>query len=444
MKLNTALLFLALLFLLVFVVGCLPKYYLVDKEVVLQGNVVTNNFNSYIVDVGSGLNPTKFDNMGVALRYNGEKSLVDEAVARIKTGYLNEGFNTVRITAKDNNGNNFYEYAYLYVNNNQLDYPNNGMHFSLVEEKPANLPPYYYIIVSESQEENAGVSIVIGSEGDDSGGQTPTGTSNEGVTRIEGSKIDILGRVNSDGLSKYEIDYTYDPDKRVWLNEGIEIGNQEEILGKLDLKNLKYNGILTLRLRTYRGDNIITSDTVDITVDSTIYQYLGFAQDSRINNLEDNSLSGFLDIGIEKFETKTTPVGPKEVWSSYKILKNRLPFSLLKKQSIDMSRIDLGDVKISESGKYRIYARFDDGKNSEIQYYPFDVISYTEKIDKCEDSTLRNSCSLISISMYCDSNLQLVQNCKYCGCLDGFTCSSSGQCTAITPPRRAPIKGPQI
>ncbi|MBI2107345.1 hypothetical protein HYT57_05165 [Candidatus Woesearchaeota archaeon] len=436
---------LALLFLLLFTVGCLPKYYLVDKEVVLQGNVITDDFKSYSVDVGSGLNPTSYGNVSVEL-HNSTEISVDEAIARIKTGYLNEGFNTVRITAKDNNGKSFYEYAYLYVDNNQLNYPENDMGFSLVKEEPANLPTYYYIIVSESQEENAGVSVVIGSEEDSSEGQASTATRDNGVIRIEGSKINVVGRVNNDGLSKYEIDYTYDPDRRVWLNEGIEISNQGDLLGRLDLKNLKYNGILTLRLRTYRGNDIVTSDTVDINVNSKLYQYLGFAQDSRISNLEDNSLSGFLDMGIEKLEIKTTPVGPKEEWLSYKIFKNKLPFSLLKKQSIDLSKIDLGGVKISESGKYRIYARFDDGKNNEVQYYPFDVISYTEKVDKCEDSTLRNSCSLISISLYCDSDLQLVQNCKYCGCKEGFTCSNSGQCTATTPPRRdrTPIKGPEL
>ena len=44
-----------------------------------------------------------------------------------------------------------------------------------------------------------------------------------------------------------------------------------------------------------------------------------------------------------------------------------------------------------------------------------------------------------------NSNLDLVQNCNYCGCQDGFACESSGQCTKIIPPRvdRTPRKGGQ-
>ncbi len=55
-----------------------------------------------------------------------------------------------------------------------------------------------------------------------------------------------------------------------------------------------------------------------------------------------------------------------------------------------------------------------------------------EYLDKCSDDTMRNSCSVNSVSSYCDSNLQLVQKCQYCGCKEDFTCSNSGQCVGKT------------
>ena len=94
-----------------------------------------------------------------------------------------------------------------------------------------------------------------------------------------------------------------------------------------------------------------------------------------------------------------------------------------------------------------MYVEFKHGEEVETAYYRFDVneASRGEYLDKCSDDTERNFCSVQSISLYCDSDLELVQNCKYCGCQEGFTCSSSGQCLARTPSRDGiPRKGPQI
>lgn len=440
------------LFLILLVSGC-AKYYVVEEEMVIQGNVETDDFNSYSVDVGEGLDPKEFSNQGVSLRFDGEKILRDEAIARIDAGFLNEGFNTIRITINDKNNNKFSEYAYIYVDNDKILYPENRMSFLLVEKKPANLPPdvppIYYIIEKDAQEEG-GVIITIGStdqKGTDEKMTEEQGeTGDEEARRIEGSKIDIRGDLNEEGLSRYEIDYTYDPDKRVWFNDGIELvklSRESDLLGRLDLKKLKYNGILTIRLRTYRGNGVVSSEIIEVNVRSDIYQFLDFAQESKITNLEENKIDGFLSIGIEKFNVVSTPVGPREVWSTYKIIKDNIPFDILKKQTRDLSRIDLEEIRINETGEYRVYIEFikDDLRN--IEYSPFEVVHGIERTDSCKDGTVRSSCSTESISYYCGFNLQLIQNCNYCGCQEGFTCSSSGQCTTRAPPRddRIPRKG---
>ena len=135
-----------------------------------------------------------------------------------------------------------------------------------------------------------------------------------------------------------------------------------------------------------------------------------------------------------------------ESWTSYKVVKDKFPITLLEKQTLDLTRIDKEGFTINEVGKYRMYVEFKHGEKVESAYYTFDVskASIGEDLDKCSDDTVRSFCSIQSVSSYCDSNLQLVQNCKYCGCKEGFTCSSSGQCLDKTPPPRSPIKGPEV
>jgi len=120
----------------------------------------------------------------------------------------------------------------------------------------------------------------------------------------------------------------------------------------------------------------------------------------------------------------------EDLWDDYKLVMDKVPFTLLRRQNFDLSRLNLNDLKVDEPGKYRIYARFDYRDESRVSYYLFDVIERTGG-DYCTDNTLRNACSTKSISYYCGSDLQLAQNCQFCGCPSGFLCQTIGRCSAI-------------
>lgn len=418
---------LIVLSLLVFVSGCASSYYFVSDEFTIQGDVNVDNFDSYTVEVGRGLNPKTFDGAGITIRNDGKRIMRDEAIARINPAHLVDGFNTVRISVKDKEGNVFYDYSYVYVNNNKIAYPKGDMIFRLINETPANLPPRYYIIEDSSRVCEGCVVIYIGSHEEDEDEEKED--EEEFEKRIEGSKIDIIGKINKDNLLRHEIDYTYDSDRRTWFNKGIELlplteGYIDgEKLGTLDLKELKYNGPLTIRLKVTDKDGAVSTETVYVLVESKIYQDLESTGESNILNLEENNVNGFISAGVEKLET---PANQAEVWIRFAVLKDRVPLTLLEKQTFDLSNVDLEGFSIDKPGKYRLYAEFDSGKEVKKDYYEFTVVNKLE--ETCDDGIERNSCSIGMKPFYCNDDLQLINQCQYCGCEIG-TCQENGSCS---------------
>ena len=502
------------LFLLILAVGCTTDSFIVEDEYTVQGYTEIENFDSYNVEVGSGLDPVEFNSGGVTLRYDGKRSLRDEAIAKVDVSYLKDGFNTVRIGVKDTNENTFYEYSYIYVDNDKIVYPETGLNFELIRQSPANLPSEYstyYIIETKKEISDEEAVIVLFGENEE---EVPEETLESGEgRRISGSKIEIRGNLNERDGGRYEVDYTYDPDKRVWSNAGVELVNsrEDDVLATLDLKELRYNGEVIIRLRKFTENSLESTDTVTVILSSEIYNSLSFKTESEIKNLGNNNVNGFLSIKVDKFEGRDSdiqtgeeryylsvgesaiigghnltlngvgsggeadvqvgdieviiPIGSTselnglrvtnyetfydskdseggsavllvrvldpvvgDLWTEYKTVKDRVPFTLLKKQTFDLSRIDLEGLKVDEPGKYRMHVEFDDGREIRQSYYLFDVIRRIGAADYCTDGTLRKSCSVEAISYYCDSSLQLTQNCKSCGCSEGFICQITGQC----------------
>ena len=157
-----------ILFLLVFITGCVTEFYIPEDEFTIQGYTDVENFDHYTVEVGRGLNPNLFSNEGVKLRFDGKRNLRNEAIAKVDVGHLSDGLNTIRITVYDKSGNTFYEYSYIYVDNDRIIYPEENMNFELVRESPANRPPIYYIIEEKPGTAEDGV-VVIMSEEDNEG-----------------------------------------------------------------------------------------------------------------------------------------------------------------------------------------------------------------------------------------------------------------------------------
>lgn len=503
-----------ILFLLVFITGCVTEFYIPEDEFTIQGYTDVENFDHYTVEVGRGLNPNLFSNEGVKLRFDGKRNLRNEAIAKVDVGHLSDGLNTVRITVYDKSGNTFYEYSYIYVDNDRIIYPEENMNFELVKESPANRPPIYYIIEEKPGTDEDGVVVIMSEE--DNEGSLSENTAEEVTKRkIPGSKINIVGKRSETGSARYKIDYTYDPDKRVWFTKGIELmePNEGDVLATLDLKELKYEGGLTIRLRKFNEVNLASTETVTISVHSDLYSSLDLKFRSELQNLGNVNLRGLLTIGIDRFSGAEGKIenGDKkyslnvgeivaigghnlildrvgaggevsvqvdglrtliargstidfnglritnyesfydpddiengsavllvvlldpvveDLWDDYKLVMDKVPFTLLRRQNFDLSRLNLNDLKVDEPGKYRIYARFDYRDESRVSYYLFDVIERTGG-DYCTDNTLRNACSTKSISYYCGSDLQLAQNCQFCGCPSGFLCQTIGRCSAI-------------
>src|SRR3989344_3865146 len=253
--------------LLVFAVGCTTDSFIVEDEYTVQGYTEIENFDSYKVDVS----------------------------------YLKDGFSTVRIGVRDTNGNIFYEYSYIYVDNDKIVYPETGMNFELIRQSPANLPSEYstyYIIETKSEISDEEAVIVLFGENEE---EVPEETLESGEgRRISGSKIEIRGNLNERDGGRYEVDYTYDPDKRVWSNAGVELVNsrEDDVLATLDLKELRYNGEVIIRLRKFTENSLESTDTVTVILSSEIYNSLSFKTESEIKNLGNNNVNGFLSIRV--------------------------------------------------------------------------------------------------------------------------------------------------